>query len=569
MTTQRSLRGSIQILMASGVVCAAGALTWQGISASQTEPPVTARTIPISLSQAQPAPPSTPSDSSVARLFATHCASCHGPMGKGDGPAAGALYPKPRDFTAGVFRFKSTPDAQYPTAADLTRIISSGIPRTAMPGFSGVLAPKEVTDLGTFVMTLAPARTPADDLRQPLPIPDQPEFTGRLVEQGRKVYVAMGCGLCHGDSGKGDGGASWSLKDDSGWPLPPADFTLGIYKAGTRPEDLYRTIMIGVPGTPMPNFRGAIASGVKVEGLDPNVDMVWALTAYLKSLSAGHPAPGAAAGVDIPVEHLADSAMLTDPMHSGWKAIVPQRLSLSPLWQRKGFASAVEVRAASASGMLAIEVSWPDASANFAVGGVDQFADAGGMMFSLNSEIPPLAMGALSAAANGDKAPFLVNLWQWKADRQINADDGRIHDGPDAGRTLPDLYPYKTGDLSSGPLTEHDPVFISAWQAGNPKSDPTMLGRTVLEANAQGIGTLTWQPGVDQDVTGVGRHIDGWWHIVFVRSLTVSSTLDVDFASLSRIPVAFAVWDGAAADRNGTKLISGWHFLTLAEPERK
>lgn len=190
-------------------------------------------------------------------------------------------------------------------------------------------------------------------------------------------------------------------------------------------------------------------------------------------------------------------------------------------------------------------------------------------MFSLTAEIPPLAMGALNAVANGDQAAFLVNLWQWKADRQINADEGRIHDGPDAGRTLPDLYPYKTGDLSKGPLTEHDPAFISAWQAGNPKSDPAMLVHPVLEANAQGIGTLTWQESQDQNVKGVGRYIDGWWHVVFVRSLQPASSLDVDIVSLTRIPVAFAVWDGAAGDRNGTKLISGWHFLSVSAKDGK
>ncbi len=569
MITQRSLRGSIQILMAGGVVCVAGAIAWQGISARHIQPPVAAQIVPISLSLAHAAPAPALTDPAVARLFATHCASCHGPAGKGDGPAASALYPKPRDFTTGVFRFKSTPDAQYPTAADFARIISSGIPRTAMPGFTGVLTPTEVTDLGTFVMTLAPARAPAEDIRQPLPIPAQPEFTPHLVAQGRKVYVAMGCGLCHGDSGKGDGGASWSLKDDSGWPLPPADFTLGIYKAGSQPQDLYRTIMIGVPGTPMPNFRGAIASGMKVDGLDPGVDMVWALTAYLKSLNTGAPAPGLAAGAEIPVEPSADSAMFTDPLHSAWQTIAPQRIALSPLWQRRGFAPVVEVRAAASADRVAIAMSWPDSTANFAQGSVDQFADAGGLMFSLTSEVPPLAMGALSAALHQGNAPFLVNLWQWKADRQLNADAGWLHDGPQAGRTLPDMYPYKTGHLSSGPLTEHDPVFISAWQAGNPKSDPTMLGRTVLEANAQGIGTLTWQPVADQSVAGVGRHIDGSWHVVFVRSLTEASPLDVSFASLSRIPVAFAVWDGAAADRNGTKLISGWHFLTLPDSGKK
>ena len=32
-------------------------------------------------------------------LFAQYCAACHGPTGKGDGPAAAALNPKPTDLT--------------------------------------------------------------------------------------------------------------------------------------------------------------------------------------------------------------------------------------------------------------------------------------------------------------------------------------------------------------------------------------------------------------------------------------------------------------------------------------
>jgi mono/diheme cytochrome c family protein len=32
-------------------------------------------------------------------LYTKHCAGCHGPTGKGDGPAAAALTPKPTDFT--------------------------------------------------------------------------------------------------------------------------------------------------------------------------------------------------------------------------------------------------------------------------------------------------------------------------------------------------------------------------------------------------------------------------------------------------------------------------------------
>ena len=34
----------------------------------------------------------------AATVFASHCVTCHGKTGKGDGPAAAALFPKPKDF---------------------------------------------------------------------------------------------------------------------------------------------------------------------------------------------------------------------------------------------------------------------------------------------------------------------------------------------------------------------------------------------------------------------------------------------------------------------------------------
>ncbi len=38
-----------------------------------------------------------------AKLFAGTCAACHGPLGKGDGPGAANLDPKPRDFSDKVY----------------------------------------------------------------------------------------------------------------------------------------------------------------------------------------------------------------------------------------------------------------------------------------------------------------------------------------------------------------------------------------------------------------------------------------------------------------------------------
>jgi cytochrome c553 len=43
------------------------------------------------------------------QIYIQRCAVCHGPDGRGNGPAAPSLIPRPRDFTLGDFKYKSTP----------------------------------------------------------------------------------------------------------------------------------------------------------------------------------------------------------------------------------------------------------------------------------------------------------------------------------------------------------------------------------------------------------------------------------------------------------------------------
>ena len=52
------------------------------------------------------------------RVFAQRCAVCHGPDGRGNGPAAPSQIPRPRDFTQGQFKYQSTPVGQPPNDAD-------------------------------------------------------------------------------------------------------------------------------------------------------------------------------------------------------------------------------------------------------------------------------------------------------------------------------------------------------------------------------------------------------------------------------------------------------------------
>ena len=56
-------------------------------------------------------------------LYTKYCAQCHGENGDGEGYATVHLLPKPRDFTTGKFKIRSTPTGALPTHQDLVNII--------------------------------------------------------------------------------------------------------------------------------------------------------------------------------------------------------------------------------------------------------------------------------------------------------------------------------------------------------------------------------------------------------------------------------------------------------------
>jgi mono/diheme cytochrome c family protein len=54
------------------------------------------------------------------------CITCHGPEGKGDGPAGITAVPMPRDFSVGQFKFDADSDGRTGTDADLFLVIRDG-----------------------------------------------------------------------------------------------------------------------------------------------------------------------------------------------------------------------------------------------------------------------------------------------------------------------------------------------------------------------------------------------------------------------------------------------------------
>ena len=73
--------------------------------------------------------------------------------------------------------------------------------------------------------------------------------------------MLLQCWTCHGMSGRGDGPAAATLRDDDDLPIVAYDFTAGQMRGGTRAIDIYRTFAAGVNGTPMPSYDEALIVG--------------------------------------------------------------------------------------------------------------------------------------------------------------------------------------------------------------------------------------------------------------------------------------------------------------------
>ena len=77
------------------------------------------------------------------RIFEVTCATCHGQLGRGDGPAAAALDPKPADL---VFM------APQHTHGDFAWRVATG--RGAMPAWRNVLSENQIWDVVNYLKAL-------------------------------------------------------------------------------------------------------------------------------------------------------------------------------------------------------------------------------------------------------------------------------------------------------------------------------------------------------------------------------------------------------------------------------
>jgi len=149
------------------------------------------------------------------QTYGKYCSQCHGEKGDGDGYAAVHLRPKPRNFTTGKFKVRTTANGALPMHQDLINIIRHGMPYTSMPAWPN-FTEQEVSDLAYFITTFSPEFAKAENAPKPLQFPSAPRSTAETVAAGKKTFEDTGCIRCHGTLGRGDGPSAPTLTDDWG-----------------------------------------------------------------------------------------------------------------------------------------------------------------------------------------------------------------------------------------------------------------------------------------------------------------------------------------------------------------
>lgn len=188
-------------------------------------------------------------------IYSMSCIHCHGKNGRGDGAAAIFIgpysHPRPNDFTAGIFKFRSTESGELPMLSDLMRTIREGIPGI-MPSFRN-LGEARIRQVARYVaVEFIQAELPTETTIHYAKHVGPYTYSADSVDRGRQLYERLKCDGCHGADGKG---VETPMTDERGLEIHPMDLTRSeMFGNGRSHEDIYRTIMTGLDGTPMPSY---------------------------------------------------------------------------------------------------------------------------------------------------------------------------------------------------------------------------------------------------------------------------------------------------------------------------
>jgi DMSO reductase family type II enzyme heme b subunit len=406
-------------------------------------------------------------------VYERKCAGCHGDKGDGKGPAAELLAPKPRDFTAGLYKIRTTAN-KAPTDQDLFRIITDGMPGTSMPPWA-VLSEKDRWNLVAYVKAFAADKF--KDAPKKVELPKDVASSAESIKRGKEMFEAIECHKCHGTEGRADGPSRAELKDEWGHPIPPANLTKRwTFRGGSGRTEIATRLANGVLGTPMPAFLDSVEKP----------EDIWHLTNFILSLGPESP------HYTTLIQVMATSGPIADdPKADLWKNIAPSNVPLmgQVIVEPRNFNPVIDlvaVRAAYNDKEIAFHLTWDDPTQSADEPAKKLAADAIALQFppqvTAGPERPYFLMGDASDA---------VYLLRWDNGRGVSeaTANGPTKIVPIPGREATAKVVYANGQyrlVIKRPLTSTDtarptftpavfmPVAFQAWDGGAGESGTKM-----------------------------------------------------------------------------------------------
>jgi DMSO reductase family type II enzyme heme b subunit len=488
-------------------------------------------------------------------IYQLRCAVCHGESGAGDGPAAEFLYPRPRDFTLGLWKYKTSPGDLPPRDADLFNIIRDGLEGSSMPGWSKLFNDQQIGELVQVVKgfdtTAIWAPEDAEDeafdddghyLKDALVIDDEEPIEGQVaysdesVALGKEIFEEN-CRKCHGERGRGNLTSGEFLEDDWGYRIWPRDLTkpwtwrateISTGAGGSVQDEaereatirnIYRRVSIGIRGTPMPSHRAT------EEGEEDAIPLEgrWHVANYTYSLREGTTWPGqrnVIQGVEVQGE------LPDDVDDVAWREVPQSTFRLFPniIKQDRLFTplnDAISVRTLYNENEIAFLLEFNDRTESMPGGAVmSQLPDQDEQMFS---DAVALQFPKESAYST---APVEKPL-------------------------------YRHGDAR-----HHTTIWY--WNAGS--VEPAVESRAILFDATGPNSKLT--PRADAgDLFTRGAWHEGRWRVLFKRPRGVADSGgdagDIVFRKGQFIPVSFANWDGNNGELRSKHTQTPWFWLLL------
>jgi DMSO reductase family type II enzyme heme b subunit len=309
-------------------------------------------------------------------------------------------------------------------------------------------------------------------------------------------------------------------------------------KGGASPEDIYRTFMTGLDGTPMPSFIDDLVE-----------EQRWQLVHYIQSLSSADQSSDLSERKGTPTLHAVrvstdPSLDVDDPV---WEQMRPTAVPLRPLWARDHWVDSVNVQIAIGPKAAAFRLQWRDTGQDEEVIRQQDFRDGVAIQYVPQGSssdyigIPFIGMGDEQDA---------VTIWHWKADWEADIAGG--------SRDVVQKYGVTMDAMTQAADRTTDKTYLAGRAAANPLSAQEHA-TSVEVLRAKGFGTLTSLSAADQTVQGYGVRRNGMWTVVMRQALDSASPLHQKIT----LPVAIAAWDGSAGDRDGQKSVSQWMELTI------